>query len=106
MNGNFIQVNQRVLNLDAVSHIDLAYPREQAGGGAGTCVRVWFIQAASAFAGQPNTPPSYVDFLGNDAQALRRHFSKMADTGQLTVIVEHKTDTETRPTAKTAAAKG
>jgi hypothetical protein len=103
MQGNFLQLSNRVINLDAVSHIDLAYPRDQGG----SCVRVWFNQQTTPMAyNVPNQPPGFIEIHGTEAQSFRRFMVKLADTAQLTVITEPGADAETKPASKSASNKG
>lgn len=106
MNAQYLQIGSRVLNVDNISSIDLAFPRPQGG----TQVRIWFLSPVHLGISVTSTdaPPRHLDLTGNEAQAVRKHFRQLADTGGLLLISEETETTATTaaPPPKTKAAGG
>jgi hypothetical protein len=97
--GNFLQLGNRLIPVSSIGYIDLQHARE---GSNGTCVRVWLNTVnLGPTVLQSNTMPAYLDFTGNDAQSIRRHFAKLGDTGVVSQVIE-----ASEPAARAAAAKG
>jgi hypothetical protein len=60
-----LRVGHRILNLDNVTSVNLAYP----AGPTETCVRVFFV-------GGTNAELSWTDFKGQEADDIRRYFGE------------------------------
>lgn len=63
---NLLRIGHRVLNLDNVTSVNLAFPCE-------TSVRVFFV-------GGTNDNLSWTEFKGEEAEELRGYFGYFADT--------------------------
>jgi hypothetical protein len=78
---------------------------EENGSETGTFVRVHLRNLGTVYGPNVVSPPTYLDFRGAEAQEIRRWFSRMEQTSNVTVITggEEEPETKTRAAGKAAA---
>lgn len=73
-----LRVCHRILNLDTVTTVNLAYP----AGPTETCVRVFFV-------GGTNAELSWTDFKGEDGEFVRGYFLAKVPVASYTKVGRH-----------------